>query len=86
MDHFVVWWKGQPENDEFEDLLKSKDELKFAMIHYMESYRVKDKTSGEMIRPKANTLNKMKSMLVSELSRLSGKIIHCQMLLESFSI
>ena len=75
LDNFVIWWLGQPENEEFDDLLKNKDELKFALVHYLESYRVKEKSSGEMIRPKTNTLNKMKSMLVCELSRLSGKFI-----------
>ena len=79
MDQFVVWFKGQEENDDpendFDELLKDAKRLQFAFIQFLESYRVVDKGSKtkELIRPKANTLQKMKSMLRSELSRLSGK-------------
>ena len=57
----------------YDDLLKDSKELQFSAIRYLESYRVKDKNSGELVRPKAGYLTKVKSHLITELSRLSGK-------------
>lgn len=57
----------------FEDLLKDDKLLKFSFIEYLESYRVKSKSDGQLIRPKAGYLNKVKSHLKTELTRLSGE-------------
>ena len=71
LKHFQTWCNGK--DLIFEDLLKDEKALQFRLVQYLESYRVKDKASGELVRPKTNTMNKMNSMLKSELSRLSGK-------------
>ena len=56
-------------------MLKDAKGQQFRVVQYLESYRVKDKKTGALIRPKTNTINKMKSMLKSELFQLSGESI-----------
>ena len=73
MDQFIVWCQGQDDVDDFEEVKKNFNELKFYVVSYLESYRVKDKVSKELVRPKTNTMNRIKSMLTTELSRLTGK-------------
>ena len=72
MINFKKWCKGQNLNLD-EDLIKDAKALTFRLVQYLESYRVKDKKTGQLIRPKTNTLNKLKSNLKTELAQLSGK-------------
>lgn len=72
---FKIWCQGK--KLAFDDgLLKNLKELEFAFIQYLASYRVKPKSgdTGETLMPKMTTMNKMISMLKSELERLSGKL------------
>ena len=72
LDQFKQWCTKQSLT--YDEIIKEKNDLKFAVIQYLESYRVKDKKSGNLIRPKKNYLNKIKSMLKTELAQASGKI------------
>ena len=75
LDQFKIWCQGR--NLDFDDvLLKDENDLRFSLVQYLASYRVKTK-SGEMLLPKTTTMNKMISMLKSELERLSGKYLNC---------
>ena len=74
MEQFTKWCNKDENETSFEDLLKDSEELRFKLVEYLESYRVKEKSSGELIRPKAGYLTKLKSNLTTELTRLTGKI------------
>ena len=71
LDQFKQWC--QKRNESPEEMKHMTKEVHFLVIQYLEGYRVKEKTSGEMVRPKGNYLLKMKSMLTSELTQLTGK-------------
>ena len=73
MDKFVVWCLGQDDVEDFDELKSDFKQLQFMFVQYLESYRLKEKGSEELVRPKANTLNRIKSMLSTELSRLTGE-------------
>ena len=72
MLNFKKWCEGQNLNLD-EVLIKDAKALRFRLVQYLESYRVKDKKTGQLIRPKTNTLNKLKSNLKTELAQLSGE-------------
>ena len=72
LDQFIVWCQGQDDVDDFDDVMKDFPQLQFLVVQYLEGYRVKEKGSKELVRPKTNTINRVKSMLTTELSRLTG--------------
>ena len=72
MNNFQKWCEGQ--NLNFEVLKNDDKAMGFRVVQYLESYRVKDRKTNKLMRPKTNTLNKMKSMLKSELAQF-GKYL-----------
>ena len=72
MNNFQKWCEGQ--NLNFEVLKNDDKAMGFRVVQYLESYRVKDRKTNKLMRPKTNTLNKMKSMLKSEVAQF-GKYL-----------
>ena len=64
-------WIAAQEYD-FDESCKDSEDIQFKLIEYLETYRVKDKETGNLIRPKAGYLKKIQSHLKVELEKLTG--------------
>ena len=58
--------------ENFDDLIKEKEDLERFMVNFLDDYKVLDKDSGKVIKPKDNTLNSIRSHLKCALSDLTG--------------
>ena len=58
--------------ENFDDLIKEKEDLERFMVNFLDGYKVLDKATGKAIPPKDNTLNFIRSNLKCALSDLTG--------------